>query len=463
MFCWQEVVKEEVALRCVWLVLGTAALVLTPGPAPAFDMGVQDLHQYDGDSESIFIGRFVSLSKEDSVAGFEVAQWVKPPAGAPEANRPTRMQFMCYPILTQAFLESKPVKRQRFLVFVSPGIRAGNSQLFAAIEIDENGALRNADFLTCLDPQPKTIDDLLAQIRRLQSKDYHSQLIARLNDAKLEDHVRADEARRLGLLRAADAWNALEHQAVMPRPGPSAIPREALNSLARIDPARTMPICLRLVRDSRSHWQVESAARHLTGRASDDPQALETLLAAAAYWERERPYPAVSPLAELVGAVSAQGKVTPEVEAFLVHHIKEGRDSVLAYSMRAAGRLKFRRAVPLICDRLGDEKTRSSAAVSLMSLLGDELRRYSVNRRVAEAEARQAAIAAFPDWSEPLVTAKTIALGSPMRVVMAAAHGQEIYILVGWQQPPEREEPYLRACLLYRTDEPTTRPAPRTN
>lgn len=443
---------------------GSVAFMLVMTSSAAWAKGrMGEIHEYCGEATAIVIGSPVSFSAKESSAKLKVEQWIKTPSATtrPSSQAATlRLSGGAGTFSGQTF--HKLAKKGHFLVFVFSGGRTGDGRLGSIIEIDERGKLPAASFLRCLAPRPKTADDLVGQIKRVLSKEYRSELMNLLGNTDVRDPKRAEAARCLGALYASDAWSVLKVEATKGgKDEESATVRQSLLALFRIDEAKTTPICLSIVRDSRHDDQVDTAAWLLSRRPSDDPKALDILLAAARRWESEARYPADRPLPSLIQAISALGKKTPEVEALVMRSVKKGSGNVLVTSMAAAGHLKIRRAVPLICRHLRskDKTVRGSASLGLVFLVGEDFRPHSVNRQITEDEARQSAADAFPDWRKALSKAPTIECSNRhMRVVCASNNGEHIYILVGWQRQPGQPKPYRKAVLLYRTDKPKTRP-----
>lgn len=430
---------------------------------------IGEIHEYCGDAIAVVIGSPVSFSAKEPSAELKVEQWIKePPVSTQPASQPSTLRLSGGPGTFTGQTFDKLAQKGRFLVFVFPGGRTGDGRLGSIIEIDEQGKLPASLFLQCLDPQPKTADDLVGQIKRVLSKEYQTELTKLLGDRDAKDPQRAEAARHLGALCARDAWSNLETEAAKPgRDEESATARESLLALFRIDPVKTTPICLNIVQASRHDYQVSTAAWLLMRRPSDDPKALDILLKAAHNWKLEARYPADHPLPDLIQAIAAMGKSAPEVEVLVMRSLERGSGNVLVAAMYAAGSFKMRRAVPFIYKHLtSEDKTvdvRGSASIALAALVGEDFMPYSVNRQVTEDEARQSAADAFPDWRSAFSKAPAIECFRGDRVVCASDNGQTIYVLVAWQQQPNQAQPYRKAVLLYSTVAAATQPTGRSS
>jgi len=418
------------------------------------DAASGEIHQYCGEAFAIVIGSPHSYKGGvNGSAEILVEQWLKTPLpdiatlvvnagpGGPEAE-------------DKEFYLLK--EKGRFLIFVFWGNRTGDGRLGSIIKIGEKGELPRSLFLRCLDPQPKTVDELAEQIRRVLSMEYQDGLVKTLGDPTQRDPVRAAAARNLGGLYARHAWAALQTQATAAgRPEEDATIRESLLALFRIGEVKTVPICLRLVHTSRYAAQVGTCAWLLSRRPSDDPTALDVLLDAANRWEQEAPNED-HPLPELIQAVTALGKKTSEVEVLVMRCVEKGTGNVLVTAMEAAGHFRLRRAVPYICQALARRDKvydyRPSASAALAGFVADEFHPYSANRPVSEEDARQSAAAGFPEWKAAILAAPTVECFRGDRVVCASRGDKSLYVLVGWQSQVDRPIPFLKTLLLYQSE-----------
>lgn len=442
---------------------GSAVCMLVLTSSVAWASGrMGEIHEYCGEANAIVVGRPVSFTGgAETSAEFEVEQWVKPLATTQPTGRPNKLRLSGGHGSFTGQTFHKLAQKGRFLVFVFPGGRTGDGRLGSIIEIGEKGALPQWLELCGAEVQPRTADALVARIRRILSKEYTTALMERVANTELRDPQRAEAARCLGALYVKEAWKVLETQATRPgRDEESAVARESLLAMFRIDEPKTTPICLGIVRDSRYDYQVGTAAWLLSRRPSKDPNALDVLLAACRRWEVQARYPADRPLPRLIQAATVSGRRTPEVEAMVMRNVEKGAGNVLVTSMSAAGQMKIRQAVPFICRQLkSEDKTidlRGSASLALTFLVGNEFRRYGASRLITEEEARQAAAEAYPGWRKAWASATTIECRRGDRVVIASEGEQQMYVLVGWQMRGPTEFAW-KVILLYRTDEPTTK------
>lgn len=425
-----------------------------------------EVHEYCGEAEAIVVGKTVSFSAGEATAEFEVQQWLKRPAAAASQPATTGTDKIRLSggqpgagFKGGRTFDGLDIRNGRFLVFVFRGGRTGDGRLGSIIPIPEGGRLSKPLWLGCPDPQPTTEEELVALIRRIMSKRYRDEQIATLGNAKLQDPLRAEAARRLGALFASEAWDALKAQATKPgRDEEEASARASLTAMFRIDEARTTPICLDIVRTSRHDYQVTTAAALLARRPSNHPEVLEILVLVARYWETNARHPADRPLPELIQAMYVMGRNTPDLEQFLLRSIEKGRGNVVVTAMAAAGSLKIRSAVPLICRHLTSLETTvdisRSASLAIALLVQGEFHPFIVNQAVTQDEARQTAADAFSEFRDALLTARTIECCRGDRVVIASAAGGQIYVLVGWQPGPKQGQPVRKAALLYRTSSP---------
>lgn len=443
----------------------TFLLITGPSAWARADVAAAEIHEYCGEASAIVIGSPVSYDAQGPTAEFRVESWIKPlPATTqPATSQPTTLHLSGGPRSFKDQTFGDLAKPGRFLVFVFPGGRTGDGRIGSIIEINGQGQLPTTFFLRCLDPQPKTADELVTQIKRVLSKEYPIEQMKILQQPERRDPERAEAARRLGALHAMEAWDILMAEATQPgRDETEAKTRESLLALFRLDKNKTTPICLSMVRDNRHDYQVDTAAWLLTQNPSNDPQAPAILLVAALRWETEFRNDD-HPLPNLIQALTVLNHRTPELEALMMRGLKKGSGNIFVTSMYAAAEWNLRQAVPFIFPKLGStDKTvdlRPSISLALAKFAGSSYTPYRINRQVTQEDARQAATEAFPDWRTAFAQGQTAECCRNDRVIHASREKQRIYILVAWQGETDITEPHLKAFLLYRTDELKLHPA----
>ncbi len=336
-------------------------------------------------------------------------QWIKPLPKVPPDELPQQLHLSGGPGHFTGQTFHKLRRKGRFLVFVFPENKTGHGLLGSIIEIGPDGGLPRHMFLNTLEPKPTTIDELVEQIRRVMSKPYQEELIARLQDTDLNDPQRAEAARRLGALGAVDAWEALEAQATQPGTDVTAATvRESLRALHRVDEARAVPICLKIIRESQDPEQVNTAVWLLMlAREQWDEHAevFDIFLEATLRWQfkvsSRRDY---RPLPNLIRALAETGEKTPEVEQIIMRGVQKGRNNVLAVSMSAAAQLKMYRAVPTIYGHLisGDKSDHvdlEGSASQAFALFVNS--KFNGHRPLTEDEAKQAAASSLSRLAQP--------------------------------------------------------------
>lgn len=412
-----------------------------------------EIHRYCADAQAIVIGSCKEITGElsERTAEFAVSEWVY--SSAPDTTtRPAVLRLTDdSPWADSTFMELR--NPGRHLVFVFSGNRTGRLGSIVPIAADETV---KPSFLYCLNPQPTTLSELTAQIRRVLSPEYRQLLIGTLQNDQAVSSERTAAARHLGTLRAAEAAPALETLVGAPAAdGLLSIRPAALRAIFDIDAERGASLALHVVATDEQLAMVRTAAQILTLHPARNPQTPAILVAAGRRWENYDPATGDSPLPEMLIAIAAFDLVTPDVEALVLKQIQASDRYIAGAAMSVAGGLEITAAVPLIWDHLASETTqpedRSLGALGLAGLAKPGFEAFADVREMSAAEARAAAAEIAPQWEAALADAPTQEVCRGDRLIRVTRLGETRYYLAGWQREFGRDTPRPRALLLHRT------------
>jgi hypothetical protein len=317
-----------------------AALPL--GAAVAEVLG-PDPHRVIGEAAGIAVGIPTAYDAKQHTYTVEVEAWLKP---LPEEKTPASIQLDASPECPAHSSFANLTLQTKQVIFVYP--------LYPPVDGSWHGLqhcspdLREKEILRLLSPEHT--DALLLQA-----------------EAPGDDPPRAEAIRHLGELRCERALDLLVRRALSSDPAHYASSYAALSALYLLSPEKARSVYLRVLSESDNPRRVMEVASLLSH--SPIPQA-ETgrLLDAFRKWDARRVEERFVQ-ADIVAALGALERSTPEVESLLLGQISSGPDLVRHCAMIAAGRLGLQAAVPRLFEAVEEKGEDSNAADSgLLSL-----------------------------------------------------------------------------------------------
>ena len=325
------------------------------------DAAPPDIHELVTEADHIVTASILTLKREavEGHASLQVTRWVKT-----QFKKPPE-EFTVH----GTYLEDSPfgelAEGRAFLIFVFSGNRVDRP--FSVIELGDEGQLSSFAINGLAEPLPRTIDDMLAQIRIIMSPAYEDTLLSQLADNTLDNAERSRAATALGYIRSAKAFPILQEWAAKDDAEAYPITEAALRSLYRIDAKRATAALVSVAVSSVEAAHVRTACHLLGLEPSKEPEDFSKLLAACQRW-KDKDEAGHEAVAGLISALGSMNQVTPEFKALLLDEIRHGKGNAKHVSMCVAGHLKIEEALPSIRDILAhdpDANMRMSARLAL--------------------------------------------------------------------------------------------------